>query len=71
MSGNRNDESQLDEQYTTDKSPIEREVSEGERGTEAGRDVAAGAGAGASVLSTIGFVAFFVVLVVYIIFRLT
>lgn len=71
MSGNRNNESQQDEQYSTDRSPIEREVAKGDDGSETGRNVAAGAGAGTSLLTSIGFVAFFIVLVIYIIFRLT
>ena len=67
MASDRGKESELDEQYDTERAPIEREFSEGEDGGEAGRDIAAGAGISIGLIVAIGFVLFVVVLLGYII----
>lgn len=67
MSSDRGKESELDEQYHTERGPIEREFADGEDGGETGRNVAAGAGISAGLIVAIGFALFVVVLLGYIV----
>lgn len=66
MSANPRKEGEIDEQYDTQHSPVEREIAEGEDGGEAARNVTAGAGIGLGLILMIGFVLLVVVLLGYI-----
>ena len=68
MTANRRRESEADEQYSTQRGPIEEELDDVDSGgSETARNVAAGAGVSASLIVAIGFILFVIVLLGYII----
>lgn len=67
MTANHRKESEVDEQYTTEQSPIEEEFDDSGGPSETGRNVTAGAGISVSLIIAIGFVLLAVVLLGYII----
>lgn len=67
MSADRGKESELDEQYDTQRGPVEREMAEGDDGGDTARDAAGIAGLSFGLIITIIFVLFVVVLLGFII----
>ena len=67
MTAERRNESEADEQYNTQRAPVEREMAEGDDGGETARNVATGAGIGVGMIVAIGFALLVVVLLGYII----
>lgn len=67
MTADRRKESEADEQYSTNRSPVEEEFDDDTGGSEAARNVAGGAGVGVGLIVAIGFTLFIVVLLGYVI----
>ena len=67
MSADRGKEQELDEQYETQRSPVEREFADGEGGGETARNAAGIAGLSFGLIIAIIFVLFVVVLLGFII----
>lgn len=67
MTADRRKESEADEQYSTDRGPVEEEFDNDAQGSETARNVAGGAGIGAGLIVAIGFALFIVVLLGYVI----
>lgn len=67
MSADRGKESELDEQYDTQRGPVEREMAEGDDGGDTTRNAAGIAGLSFGLIIAIIFILFVVVLLGFII----
>jgi hypothetical protein len=67
MSADRGKETELDEQYETQRAPVEREFANGEDGGETARDATGIAGLSFGLIIAIIFILFVVVLLGFII----
>lgn len=67
MNSDSRRESETDEQYATDRGPVEEEFDNDAEGSETARNVAGGAGIGMGLIVAVGFTLFIVVLLGYVI----
>lgn len=67
MTTDQRKEPEIDEQYSTDRGPVEEEFEGHRGGSETARNVAGGAGIGAGLIVAIGFTLFIVVLLGYVV----